>query len=293
MRSYLLRIIVAAFLFSLPSITGSIPKNIPPRQTVWFVAIQSDKGLLYLDPLAKNDGGQLVSLPEACNPNDPEYMKFVTENFGAGQPYNISFRGRFVGSAVFNQDKEQQESNLVANSGRRTLIPAGLSGLASTEALSHSRADRSRAVTPSEEAAAKRIATESFRNAGVPASLLPKITVGKLERTYLLPSRQPSLIGSFSIDLSEQEGLIHSLFLLATKTGSEYRADLVWSRISLGETDNEKMQLVDHADIFGAGQDEVVVDIWYYENYSYRIYRREKNGSKWEQIFETGLLGCE
>ena len=292
MRPYLLRIFVTALLFSLPFITNSIPKNVPPSQSVWFVASQSDKGLLYLDPLAKNDVGHLVSVPEACNPNDPQYKKFVAENFGEGQSYNIFFRGSFVGTAVFNQDKEQQESNLVADSGKRTLIPAGLSGLASTEAP-RSRADRSRAVTPSEEVVAMRIAKESFKNAGVPNSLLPKITVDKLERTYLLPSRLPSLIGSFSIDISEQEGLIHSLFLIATKRGSKYHADFVWSKISRGETDNGKMQLVDHADIFGDGQDEVVVDIWYYENYSYRVYRREKNGSKWEQIFETGILGCE
>jgi len=96
------------------------------------------------------------------------------------------------------------------------------------------------------------------------------MTVDKLERAYLLPSRIPSLIGSFSIDVSEQEGLVHSLFLIVTKKGTKYRLDLLWSKISRGETDNEKMQLIDYADLFGDGNDKIVI---------------ERNSSQWEQIF--------
>jgi hypothetical protein len=293
MRSRLLRILVGTVLFSLPPSLNSFPEDIKTLQTVWFAASQSDNGELYLDPVAKKDGDHLVLVPNGCTPDDPAFKKFVAEIHTSGRPYDISFRGRYVGSAVFKEGNGEMRAVPIGNSNLRKPIPNGLSGLASSERIPRSRTDHSRAVTPDEEAAAKQIATESFKTAGVPVSLLSKITVDRLEQTYLLPSKQPSLIGSFLIDVSEQDGLIHSLFLIATKKGSEYHADLVWSKISRGETDNEKMQLVDYADMFGDGQDEVVVDLWYYENYSYRIYRRQRDGSKWEQVFETEILGCE
>jgi hypothetical protein len=293
MRPYLLRILVAAVLFSLPSITDSIPKNIPPRQTVWFVASQSSKGQLYLNPLARNEGGHLVPVPDSCDPDDSGYKKFVAENFGSGQAYNISFRGRFVGSAVFSESKEERKSYLVADAGMRKLIPADVSGLASIGAVSHSSIGRRLTPTPSEQAAVKEIAVRSFKEAGVSTALLTKIAVDKLERAYLLPSKRPSLIGSYSIDVSEEEGSVHSLFLIATKRGSEYQVDLLWSKVSRGETDNEKMELMDYANMFGDGQDEIVVELGLYENYFYRIYERKRNSSQWEQIFEAQASICE
>ncbi len=123
--------------------------------------------------------------------------------------------------------------------------------------------------------------------------LLTKITVDKLERAYLLPSKSSSLIGSFSIDVSEQEGIVHSLFFIATKRGKKYQTEFVWSKISQGETDNETIQLVDYADLFGDGQDEVVAELQLYENRFYLIYERKRNSSVWEQIFEAQVPYCE
>jgi hypothetical protein len=60
---------------------------------------------------------------------------------------------------------------------------------------------------------------------------------------------------------------------------------------ALGETDNEVLSLVDHADLFADGGDEVVAVLGFYENYRYRVYRRAQDGH-WEQIFETETLGC-
>jgi hypothetical protein len=292
MRPHLLRIRFATVLFSLPSTTDSIPKNIPPRQPVWFIASQSSKGQLYLDPLSKNEGGHLVPVPDSCKPDDSAYKKFVAENFGSGQAYNISFRGQFVGSAVFSESIEERKSYLVADTGMRKLLPADMNGLASIDAISHSRIDRRLTPRPSEQAAAKEIAARSFKEAGVPAALLTKITVDKLERAYLLPSKRPSLIGSFSIDVSEEEGFVHSLFLIATKRGTKYRSDFIWLNISRGEIDSEKMELVDYADMFGSGQDEIIVDLLLYENRFYRIYERKKGSSDWEQIFEAQAPFC-
>lgn len=293
MRSFVLRICVAAGLLFLPSNSDSIPKGVPSRQTIWFIVSQSDKGKLYLEPLAKNSDGHLVPVPNGCDPDEPTYRRFVGENFASGQSYSMSFRGRFVGSAVFNENREEQGSLLVASSDKRNLIPFDLNGLASTEPISTSRLYGRRTATPAEETSAKEIALRSFKTAGIPAAALTKLTVDKLERAYLLPSRTPSLIGSLSIDMSEQEGLVHSLFLIATKRGTKYRVDLLWSKVSRGETDNEKMQLIDYADLFGDGNDKVVVGLQLYENYFYRIYERKRNSSQWEQIFEAQAPTCE
>jgi hypothetical protein len=83
------------------------------------------------------------------------------------------------------------------------------------------------------------------------------------------------------------------LFLIATKKGTKYRLDLLWSKISRGETDNEKMQLIDYADLFGDGNDKIVIELQPDENYFYRIYERKRNSSQWEQIFEAQAPTCE
>jgi hypothetical protein len=89
-----------------------------------------------------------------------------------------------------------------------------------------------------------------------------------------------------------EEGLVHYLFFIASELDGHLVPEFVWLKISEGETRSETLTLVDHADLFGDGQDEVVAVLGYYENYRYRIYRRIKNGNQWEQIFETEVLGC-
>ena len=167
MRSCVLGVCVTIVLFFPPYFSDSIPEDTQSRQTAWFVVSESDRSELYLEPLAKNVDGHLVPVSNSCIPTDPGHKKLVTENFEAGRPYHMSFRGRFVGSAVFN---ENREGRLVSSSGKPNLIPDGLSGLATTEANPHSRIERGWAATQLEVAAAKEIATNSLKATGVPPS---------------------------------------------------------------------------------------------------------------------------
>jgi len=54
----------------------------------------------------------------------------------------------------------------------------------------------------------------------------------------------------------------------------------------------ESQQLVDQADLLGAGEEEIVTEIFYYENWRYFIYRRGKDGLLWDKILEARVRGC-
>ena len=82
-----------------------------------------------------------------------------------------------------------------------------------------------------------------------------------MTRTYLAPSPQPSLIGSFSLDTGDNEGLVHTLFFVANQPGEKLVPELLWVHLSENETDEELLRFVDHADLFGSGQDEVVAKL--------------------------------
>ncbi|HEV1992982.1 MAG TPA: hypothetical protein VGR03_01495 [Candidatus Acidoferrum sp.] len=139
-----------------------------------------------------------------------------------------------------------------------------------------------------------RIAKRLFVQAGVAPKLLAGLKVENLTRTILPPSKHPSLIGSFSISFDNNEsGIVHNLFFIATMEGNRYLTEFSWTQISRGETDNEDLQFIDHADLFGDGKDEVIVGLELYENYFYRIYERKKDSSRWEQIFEVEAPGCD
>ena len=53
------------------------------------------------------------------------------------------------------------------------------------------------------------------------------------------------------------------------------------------------MNLVDQVDLFGDGQQEIITRVNYYEDWSYRVYRRDKSTAVWEMIFQSDTFGCE
>ena len=68
----------------------------------------------------------------------------------------------------------------------------------------------------------------------------------------------------------------------------------VWIHVSETELDEEVLRLVDQADLFRNGQDEIVAKLVSVETQSHRyvIFRRTRDGAHWEQIFKTEPLGC-
>jgi hypothetical protein len=92
--------------------------------------------------------------------------------------------------------------------------------------------------------------------------------------------------------LEGETGLAHALFFVAAERDGKLIPEMLWVHMSEGESSNEALGLVDHADLLGDGQDEVVAALGYYENYRYRVYRRTNDGAHWEEIFETAVFGC-
>jgi hypothetical protein len=149
-------------------------------------------------------------------------------------------------------------------------------------------------ATAEQRATALALARELFSQHGIPEALLPKVRAEYVARTYLAPSPQPSLIGSFLLDTGDNEGLVHHLFFIASQPGEKLQPEFLWIHLSESETDEELLRLVDQADLFGDGQDEVVAKLVSVETQSHRyvIFRRTRDGAHWEQIFRTEPLGC-
>jgi hypothetical protein len=149
-------------------------------------------------------------------------------------------------------------------------------------------------ATAEQRTSAIALAREVFSQHGIPESLLPKVRAEYVTRAYLAPSPQSSLIGSFSLDTDDTEGLIHHLFFIASQPGEKLQPDLLWIHLSESEMDEEVLRLVDHVDLFGTGQDEVIAKLVSAQTQSHRylIFRRTRDGAHWEQIFKTEALGC-
>ena len=166
-------------------------------------------------------------------------------------------------------------------------------GLATNAVISHTGASSRQAPTAAERQTASNLAANLFAKAGVPPDLLAKIKVQNLTRTLLLPSKSPSLIGSFSIETGGQRGPTHNLFFIATFNGTDYAPELVWTNISKDKLESKSATFVDQGDVFGDGEDVVIVLERGWEGYGYRIYRQTRNdASHWEPIFEAGGPGC-
>jgi len=82
------------------------------------------------------------------------------------------------------------------------------------------------------------------------------------------------------------------LLLVASFLNGELKPELSEMHLSLDDKDLQSLSLVDQADMFDSGQDNLVLQLGFYENYRYRVYGRAKDGKLWERILETETMGC-
>jgi hypothetical protein len=151
-------------------------------------------------------------------------------------------------------------------------------------------------ATAEQRESALALAREVFSQHGIAEALLPKVRAEYVTRTYLAPSPRRSLIGSCSLDSGsgDNEGLVHHLFFIASQPDEKLEPGFVWIHLSESEMDEELLRLVDHADLLGNGQDELVTKLVSLQTQTHRyvIFRRTKDGAHWEQILKTEPLGC-
>jgi hypothetical protein len=293
MRSFISSTILAVLLIWISAIPGQSPKLIENKDTIWFAVRGIGEQRLAVDPIANVVDRRILKVPEGCEEADPTFLKFSEKHLRPGQSYHVSFGGAPAGNATVLRP-DPNIFNLLASYEGKVRFGGFVRGLATTADLERTRLNHRQAPSPEERASAMRLAVQLYRQAGVRADLLAKIEIENLTHTLLAPSPLPQLIGSFKIQENGSHGdtLVHGLFFVATFDHQRLDPTLTWIKIAPSEAEGEGMRLVDQADLFGDGQDEIVAEMVYYENYLYRIYRRTKDGAHWEQIFETDVLGC-
>jgi hypothetical protein len=262
------------------------------QEGVWFALSEADPDKLTLDAIAAVRNGRLEILPDDCYENDPGYKEFVREYLQPRQAYAITFRGTQAGRATIEKESPPWLNGALARYDGPILIRGEVMALASNVPPRFKNADLSRYATPTEEAAVLEVAKTQFAQAGLPQPLVRNVHSDEVLVEYLDRSMQPTFVASVFVEQGGEGGRTHSLFLIAAQKGRHIVPQFVWSKISRGEKDNQTLQFVDFADLLGDGQYEMVLRLNYSENYRYRILRRTKNKLRWEQIFQTPVLGC-
>jgi hypothetical protein len=263
------------------------------NERIWLAVEEQPRGQLRIEPIATVDDSVLTPVQTSCLSGEQTPDDFSVNFLRSGRKYSLLFGGASIGEGQVGEENR--------NAAIASLIYAGplkirgqLRALATNAQPGDFRVASREPATTEQRASALTLAREIFSQHGIPQALLPKVQVEYVTRTYLAPSPQPSLIASFSLDTGDNEGLLHTLFFVADQPGEKLVPELLWVHFSENETDEEHLRFVDHADLFGNGQDEIVAKLVSLETQTHRyvIFRRTKNGDHWEQFFKTEPLGC-
>jgi hypothetical protein len=291
MRSFLASTCGVLAIVCLSSTFGQSQQPVKASESVWFALQAELGGKLYVVPIGTVAGGKIFPVPLGCEEKGPEFKKFETTYLRPLQSYSVTFGGAPAGVVVLKPPDPTFGGTLVNYDGP-THIHGPVMALATNAKLSESEAPFRRAPSPEERKLALQFANDSFAKSGLPATLLQKTKVDNLTHTLLAPAKLPALIGSLSVQVESETGLTHALFFVATVRNGKLIPELEWVHISDGVTSQQWMSLIDHADLFEDGQDEIVVMHNYYEGYGFEIYRRTKDGTHWEQIFDGPGPAC-
>jgi len=289
-----LRVWFVSCVFLVPTFSwqsSSTEENKPVA--IWFALSDSGRGKLSFEPFAQVTQGKLASIPDACKEDDPKYRKFSERYLKSGTSYEARAGGAAAGKVSLTPSVDAL-GNYEATYTGTARIRGRVMALATTLSEISGRENKRQAPTASERAATIKLATELYQQAGVPESALPDLIVVNLTRTILKPATEPSFIGSFTIEerITPEETRYDSLFFVASFLNGELKPELSEMHLSLDDKDLQSLGLVDQADMFDSGQDNLVLQLGFYENYRYRVYGRAKDGKHWERIFETETMGC-
>jgi hypothetical protein len=292
MRSFLLCACAVLALVCLSSTFSQSQQQVKSSESVWFLLKEFGGQRPYIVPIGTVAAGKIFPAPSGCEEaQDPGFKNFETAYLRALQSYSVTFGGAPVGVVVLKPPDPTFGGTLVDYDG-----PAHIHGpvmtLATNARLSESEASFRRAPSPEERKLALQFAKDSFAKSGLPATLLQKTKVDNLTHTLLAPAKLPALIGSFSVEVESETGLTHALFFVATVRNGKLIPELEWVHISGTVASEQRMSLIDHADLLGDGQDEIVVMHNYYEEYGFEVYRRTKDGTHWEKIFDGPGPAC-
>jgi hypothetical protein len=260
---------------------------------VWLAVEEQPRGQLRIEPIATVEDYVLTPVQTSCLSADQAPDDFAAKYLEAGRKYALLFGGAPIGEGRLGEKNRDSSTASMTYTGT-VKIRGQVRALATNAEQSDFRVASREPATSEQRAGALALARDVFSQHGIPEALLNKVRAEYVTRTYLAPSPQPSLIGSFSLDTGDSEGLVYHLFFIAGHTGEKLQAELIWIHLSESEMDEELLRLVDHADLLGTGQDEIVTKLVSLETQTHRylIFRRTKDGAHWEQFFKTEPLGC-
>src|ERR1700676_351061 len=297
MYSAVLRIcaafVILSFAASFHSSQTPSQNNDPTTERVWLAVEEHSRGQLLIEPIATVEDSVLTPVQTSCLSDAQTSDDFPAKYLQSGRKYSLLFGGASVGEGqVAEQNRSAATASLIYAGSLK--LRGQVRALATNAEPGDFRVASREPATNEQRTSALALAREILSQHGIPEALLPKVRAEYVTRTYLAPSPQPSLIGSFSLDTGDNEGLVHHLFFIASQPGEKLQPEFLWIHLSKSETDEELLRLVDHADLFGNGQDELVTKLVSLETQTHRyvIFRRTKDGTHWEQIFKTEPLGC-
>lgn len=265
------------------------------KERVWLAVEEPSRGQLRIEPIATVEDGELTAILPNClsdssdaNSDDPS-----VEYLSHGKTYALLFGGAPAGEAqVGNLHQSKKVAELTYKGAVK--IRGQVRALATNADQTDFRVASREPAAADQRASALALAREIFSQHGVPEKLLSGVRIEYLTRTYLAPSSVPSLIGSFTLETGDSDDLLHSLFFIAGMPGEKLTPEFVWIHLSESGTDEEHLRLVDHGDLFGNGQDEVVTKLVSFETQTHRylVFRQTRDRLHWEQIFKSNTLGC-
>jgi hypothetical protein len=297
MHSAVLRTCAAFVILAAPGIFHPIQNqsktDAPSGDRVWLAVEEQPRGRLRIEPIATMEDSVLTPVQTSCLSDGPTPEDFTAKYLLPGRKYAVLFGGTSAGEGQVDEQNPSAATASLTYTGA-VKIRGQVRALATNGEPADFRAASREPATAEQRGAAIALAREIFSQHGVPEALLSKVRAEYVTRTYLTPSPEPSLIGSFTLEAGDHEGLLHSIFFVASQPGEKLVPELLWVHISESEIDEEHLRFVDHADLFGNGKDEIVAKLVSLETQTHRyvIFRRTKDGTHWEQIFKTEPLGC-
>lgn len=293
MPSVVLRTCAAVVSLCSAAVIANPCQNETANPRVWLAVEEQPRGQLRIEPIATVNDGQLTPIQSSCLSDERDSQAPAAGFLKPGQTYSLIFGGANIGDGLVTEENKSERIAFLKYGGTAK-IRGQVRALATNFQQSGFRVALRETASAEDRRSALALAREIFSEHGVPEAYLPKVRPEYVTRTYLAPSAQASLIGSFFLDTDDEEGLLHALFFIAGETSDKLQPELTWIHIPENESDEERMRLVDHADLLGNGQDEVVTKLVSVQTQSHRyaIFRRTKDTAHWELFFATEPLGC-
>jgi hypothetical protein len=250
MHSAVLRICAAFVIFSFTVILhpshipaqNSAQNDNPTENRVWLAVEEHSRAQLVIEPIATVEDSVLTRIQTSCLSDTRTPEDFSSKYLRSGRKYALLFGGASVGEGQVREQNRSAATAILGYAGSLK-IRGQMRALATNADSGDFRAASREPATAELRGAALALVREIFGQHGIPEALLPRVRAEYVTRTYLAPSPQPSLIGSFPLDAGDKEVLLHSIFFVASQPGETLQPEFLWIHLSESDTDEEHLRI--------------------------------------------------